>query len=258
MPVLNQTAAATPPRDKASRSRMAVLDTLRGLALLSMAMYHLCYNLDSIFGVSLPWFYSAGAALWQLVTSGMFLLLAGMCTHFTRYPARRALRVGVAAALITLATLLFVPHELIVFGILHCMTWCLLIYAGGQRLLQRIPPRLGLVLCVLLYAATFHVPQGYLLFAPVSVALPAEWYLSYWLSVLGFRSPDFYSADYFPLLPNLFVFLAGHYLGSWLPRLSGHIKTWSVRPFAFLGRHSMTVYLLHQPILFGILWLAFR
>lgn len=238
--------------------RVSVLDTLRGLTLVSMILYHLCYNLDSIFGVPLPWYHTAGARLWQLSICGTFLLLAGACTHLTRRPVRRALRVGAAALVITLATYAAMPSELIVFGILHCMTLCLLFYAAVRRLLQKIPPKLGVLLSGMLFLLTFHVPQKYLFFPPFAIPLPQEWYLSYWLSVIGLLSPDFYSADYFPIFPYLFLFLTGHFLGYGLKKLPEKIREFSIAPFSFLGRHSLLVYLLHQPVLYGGMLLLFH
>ena len=88
----------------ATTDRYPVLDTLRGLTLVEMILYHLCYNLNYIFDVPLPWFQSAGAHFWQFCICGTFLLLAGVCTHLTRRPFRRALRVGSAALTVTLAT----------------------------------------------------------------------------------------------------------------------------------------------------------
>lgn len=253
------TKAPTSPlvrRDRGSR-RLPILDTLRGFALVSMVGYHLCYNLDDIFGVFLPWYHTTGAWIWQLFTSGAFLLLAGMCTHLSGKPLRRALRTGIAALGITCVTLVFMPDRHILFGILHCIAACQLIFMAAERFFRGVRPRLGLLLCVLLYIVTFGLARGYLFFGPFSVPLP-QWYGSAGMFVLGFPSASFYSADYFPLLPNIFVFLAGHYLGYALPHLPQRIKAWSIPPLDFLGRRSMMVYLLHQPILLGILQVILR
>lgn len=241
----------------ATPDRYPVLDTLRGLTLVQMILYHLCYNLNYIFDVPLPWFQSAGAHFWQFCICGTFLLLAGICTHLTRRPFRRALRVGSAALAVTLATYFFMPSELIVFGILHCMTWCLLLFAVVQPLLRKFSTRTGLAASLFLLAATYHIPQKYLFFEPFSVPLPQSWYVSYWLSVVGLLSPDFVSADYFPIFPYFFLFLTGHFLGRGLSHLPKSVKSFSVPPLTCLGRHSMAVYLLHQPLLYGVMQLIF-
>ena len=256
MPVMQEKPPVTTERDHIS-SRFTGLDTLRGFTLISMILYHICYNLAYIFHIPLPWYHTIGAHLWQLSICCTFLLLAGVCTHFTRRPVQRALRIGAAALTVTIVTYIFMPRELIVFGILHCMTWCLFSYAALEKLLRRVPQKFGLICSILLFFATFHVPQKYLLYQPFAIPLPQQWYLSYWLSIFGFISPDFFSADYFPIFPYIFLFFAGHFLGYQLYRLPKDIKDFSIRPLAFLGRHSLLVYLLHQPIVYGIMLFIF-
>jgi uncharacterized membrane protein len=80
-----------------------------------------------------------------------------------------------------------------------------------------------------------------------------------WLMPLGFQFPGFASSDYFPLLPNLGYFLFGTLLGrrlyrireTCLPRIDP--QQLPIRFFCFCGRHSLPIYLLHQPLIAGIL-----
>ena len=84
-----------------------------------------------------------------------------------------------------------------------------------------------------------------------------------WLTVIGIPSYDFVSSDYFPLLPNLGYFLVGAAAGrkfyssrqTLLPRVND--DHFLIRPFCFIGKNSLIFYLLHQPILAGVisLWL---
>ena len=101
----------------------------------------------------------------------------------------------------------------------------------------------------MLFLFTYHVPQHFLGIGPFQITLPSAWYVSYWLSLVGLLSPDFYSADYFPIFPYLFLFLAGYFLGK-LP-LPDWMRRSHCRPLARLGQHSLIIYLLHQPILYG-------
>lgn len=241
------------------QSRIELLDFVRGLTLVSMIFYHLCYNLYYLFDHSalIPWFSSAVGGFWQETICVSFLLLAGVCAHFTRRPYLRTLKLAGCALLITVVTWLAMPGELIVFGILHCMTLCTLFFAVCQPLLRRIPPGAGLVITLLLYAVTFSVPRGTLGIGALSVALPRSWYASYWLSILGLLSPDFFSADYFPIFPYLFVFLGGYYLYPYIAALPRRIRSLRCPPINFLGRHSLFLYLLHQPVLYGAMLLFF-
>lgn len=235
----------------APSGRLTSLDALRGIALVGMIAYHFCFNLDSLFLVSLPWFHSTGAAVWQLCNCALFLVLAGICTHFTRRIFRRAALLAAVAAGLSLATLLFMPQEVIVFGILHCMAVCMLLFGVFRPWLTRIPPWLGMLIFGALFAATYHLPHQYLFFQPYALPLPAGLYTFYPLSLLGFQSATFFSSDYFPLIPYCFLFLFGHYLGYVFFKLPRRIQLLGWRPLNFLGRHSLLVYLLHQPILFG-------
>lgn len=255
MPATLQRAPTAQPPRAPGRDRFALLDALRGLALVGMILYHLCFNLDSIFQLPLPWFHTPGAAVWQFVNSGLFLLLAGVCARFTRRVFRRAARLMAVALGLSLVTLLFMPSELIVFGILHCIALCLFLYGLARRPLERVPAGAGCCACVLLFLLTFGLPRGHLLFGPLAIPLPAEFYAFYPLSFLGFQSASFYSADYFPLLPYFFLFLLGYYLGSFFLRLPPRVQGAGFRPLNFLGRHSLIVYLLHQPLLLGAMLL---
>lgn len=253
-------AVLPPPRPAAAAAapgRRALLDMLRGLALVGMVAYHGCYNLSRLFQVDLPWFDSAGARVWQFCTSALFLILAGVCTHFTRHVFARAARLAAVALGLTLVTLLFLPQEVIVFGILHCIAACLLLYGALRPWLACLPPRAGMLLFGFLFVLTFHLPHRYLFFQPYAIPLPAGLYAFYPLSLVGFQSAAFFSADYFPVIPYLFLFLFGHYLGYLFLRLPHWVQALGCRPLNFLGRHSLLIYLAHQPLLLGGILLLF-
>lgn len=240
-----------------SSARYVLLDELRGFSLCSMIVYHICWNLDHLFEYPLAWFHTTAAYLWQQSICTVFLLLAGISMHLTRRPMRHLLWVGGSAALITLTTWIFEPRGLIVFGILHCIALCIVLFLLFRPLLDRIPTGFGLVCCVLLFFFTRTIPNHTVGFGPFQMPLPETWYLSDWLSIFGLLSPDFMSADYFPIFPNLFLFLAGVFLGRLLSRLPEWTRRTHCRPLAFMGRHSLLLYLLHQPVSYGAMALLF-
>ena len=91
-------------------------------------------------------------------------------------------------------------------------------------------------------------------FLNIRAHLPAGWGRLPGMFILGFTTDEFYSADYFPLLPWLFLFLAGYYAvkTGFIQRFKGLFGPLRVKPLAFLGRHALWVYLLHQPVILAV------
>ncbi|MDR1247275.1 MAG: DUF1624 domain-containing protein [Clostridiales Family XIII bacterium] len=235
--------------------RLAILDELRGFAIINMAAYHVCYDLVFIHGFDWPWFRGARADLWQEFICLSFIFIAGVCTRFSGRPFVRAFKVCVCALLITAVTLYAYPDQLIVFGILHCLGASMLIYAVLAPLFRGFPAPVGFVLAILLALATWNVVNGVFGIGSFSVRLPSFLYGTGFLFPFGLKNAGFFSADYFPLLPYLFVFLAGSAaspLARLIPPVLGRVHA---RPLAYLGRHSMLIYLLHQPIAITLLGL---
>ena len=148
--------------------------------------------------------------------------------------------------LITVVTAVAMPGQLITFGILHFFGCCMLLYAAAHRLLEKIPVAFGATVSFLMYFVTRNlyytvtgVPHSFLLFA------------------LGFRTGHS-SADYYPMIPWIFLFLAGGFLGRLFARgtVPDVFKKDPVPALSWLGRHTMIIYLLHQPVVYGamVLW----
>jgi uncharacterized membrane protein len=95
-----------------------------------------------------------------------------------------------------------------------------------------------------------------LLFKQLPESLYHQGYL---YSFLGFEDVNFHSTDYFSFLPWFFLFLVGYFLGRWQQERQIELPAWEGKCsfLQFLGRHSLILYLLHQPILFFIIFLCF-
>lgn len=242
----------------APRPRYALLDSLRGLLVVSMVCYHALYDLVYLKGVSAPWFLSIPAAVWQEPSFSGFLLLSGLCWGLSRHPVKRGLILVGCGAAVTLVTWLVMPEELIQYGVLTFLGLSSLLLVPLDRLLRRgkFSPWAGFAASLALLFLLRSVPQGYLGFWSLPLwELPPELYQWDLLAVLGFPTPAFSSADYFPLIPWFFLYLAGYFLWK---AVSGKEKVLKAlehgfRPLSFLGRHSLLIYLLHQPLLVGIL-----
>ena len=91
------------------------------------------------------------------------------------------------------------------------------------------------------------------------LALPQALYASYTTAYLGFMPKSFFSTDYFPLLPWLFLFWAGYFLHHLVGRgRLAPLRRSVCPPLGWMGRHSLVLYLLHQPVILGVLTVAFR
>lgn len=242
------------------RKRYPLLDLIRGLALCSMMLYHAAWDLVWLFGVDWPWYSGTGAFLWQQATCWTFILLSGFCAPLGRRGARRGLQVCACGWAITLAMALFSPNTPNYFGILvllgsaMLLTWCL------RRPLAKLPPLPAAALSFSLFVATRWVSRGYIGWGRLSLELPRALYAGYMTAFLGFPHGGFYSTDYFPLIPWLFLFLTGWFLSLQAARRgwAGRLPDLRLPLLNTLGRHSLLVYMIHQPVIFALLWVGFR
>jgi uncharacterized membrane protein len=248
--------SAVPPEAAAPspRLRLEVVDGARGLALLAMFVFHFAYDL-SYFGLIETDVPSDPAWRWFARSiAGSFLTLVGVSLVLAtrnglNRPAflKRLAMVAGAAALVTIATYFAMPRSFIFFGILHHV-------ALGSVLAL---PFLRLPVAAVATAAitAFALP---VLVAHPLLDQPA-------LAWLGFSRAPIVTADFVPVVPWFGCVLGGIVLARLaLPRLSGNrLATWRpasppARILAWGGRHSLLVYLVHQPVFIGTLMLALQ
>lgn len=244
------------PSDVPSPSRYyALLDVIRGVVLLSMIVYHAMWDIVNILHYPLVWYSGMGAFVWQQSICWTFILLSGFCWTLGRRPLRRGLTVLGASVLISVVTRIVMPSSRILFGVLNLIGVGMLLLIPADKLLRRLPPALGVAGSVFLFALTRNVQYGHLGFGTWKlVDMPPALYQNLFFAFWGFPPEGFYSSDYFPIFPWIFLFLAGYFLAR---LLNIHTKNWRLLsfdcpPLRFLGRHSLVIYLLHQPLLYGI------
>ena len=123
--------------------RYALLDELRGLDLVSMMLYHGCWDLVNLFGIQADWYYGLPGHLWQQSICWVFILLSGFCVQLGHHTLRRGAQVFGAGALVTAVTLLFMPEDRVVFGVLTLLGSAMLLTGLLEKPLRRIPPAAG-------------------------------------------------------------------------------------------------------------------
>ena len=121
--------------------RRQTLDAVRGCALASMILYHAAWDLVYIFGADWPWYRGMGAYVWQQSICWTFILLSGYCWSLGRRQLRRGLTVFACGALVTAATWLFMPGNLVQFGVLTLLGSASILLWGLAPLLSRLPAR---------------------------------------------------------------------------------------------------------------------
>ena len=239
--------------------RYGLIDTLRGFWLLNMIAFHLCYDIFVIYGYDSMWYAHTGVGIWERCICTGFILLSGISLHFSRHPFRRGIIINLAGFLITAVTFFAMPSQVVWFGVLNLIGTAMLIAAALRRLFDRINPYLGAALSLLLFAVVYGVPHRYIGFFGWKIcAVPDFLYQFKYAAFLGFPSEGFYSSDYFPLIPWIFIFFLGYFLWSVVARLHREeLFRKGFAPLSFLGRHSLLIYLLHQPVLMGACILVF-
>lgn len=221
--------------------RIPLVDVARTLALAAMVVFHFAFDLE-LFGHLAPGTTTQGIWWWWArATAGTFLVLVGISLWLAhgqglRWRAfwRRWLMVAGAAALVSAATRIGVGEPWVRFGILH------MIAAGSLLALPFL--RLPWWITAAVAAAVAMAP-GFLR----TDALNGGWLL--WLG-LGTSRP--WMVDYLPVLPWLAPVLAGVALARVLPWDRLALDTPLLRRLGWPGRHSLAIYLLHQPVLIGL------
>ncbi len=241
--------------DKSLEKRFWEIDFLRGLAIIMMITYHLFYDLDffNLYNIDISsgfWWYFART------TATIFILLVGISLTLSYSRARirnstsnlyprylkRGLRIFSWGLIITLITWIFLRGGFVIFGVLHLI--------GISVILAY--PFLKLRSLNLLIGITF---------ISIGMYLKNFTFGFSWLIWLGFKPDIFYTVDYFPIFPWFGVVLIGVFIGNLL--YTNYTRKFNfldlsnfsfIRLFCFLGRRSLLIYLIHQPILIAIIY----
>ncbi len=227
------------------KKRIWELDALRGLCMFGVVAVHLIFDLEHLYGL-LQWEHPAVYDFIQEWGGVLFLLISGICVTLGEHHIKRGLFVlgfGMALTAVTwgMEFFGFARGVVIWFGVLHCLGICMLLWAPLRKVNH----------WALLLMAAVLIAGGFWMDAQPPLG-------SIWLIPFGWVSEGFFSADYFPLLPNLGFFLLGAVLGktlykektSLLPNVNEDF--FILRFLRFCGRNSLWIYLFHQPILAGI------
>ena len=235
------------------RGRLWQIDAVRGIAVIAMLAYHFSYDL-AFFGLFDVRFFRSGVGLDAgRAIGGTFIFLAGLSLALSYHRAIslgssgwglsgkylwRGVKIFSYGMAITFVTWIFVPEGTVLFGVLHLIGASIILAYPFLNL--KLPNAALGALCIAL--GLYLRDLG-----------PAE----PWLLWLGTR-PHLFMLDYWPIFPWFGVVLLGVFAGNVLYPWTKRIASTApgpplVRPLAFLGRHSLPIYLIHQPVLIAAL-----
>jgi len=216
------------------------IDSLRGFAIVAMVLFHLLFDIRYLAKINLltpvQWY------LFPRIIGGTFIFLVGLSLTLGKSNViKRGAKVFAWGAVITAVTWIAVPETAIWFGILH--------FIG-----------LGIMLSYFFKDSNTLLWAGIVLFVGLNIqsfTVDFPWFM--WIGLLP---KNFYTLDYYPLIPWFGILLLGMYAGKKLYaqkkrnfQLVDYSKSQVVKVLALLGRHSLMIYLVHQPVLIGVIYL---
>jgi uncharacterized membrane protein len=232
-----------------SSARVPSIDAVRAIAVIAMIAYHFCFDLR-YFGVIRadfehdPFWLGARTVILSsfLLLVGVSLVLADVSKMSSARFWRHVAMIAACAVLVSAASYMLFPRTFIWFGVLHAIAVTLVL----ARPLVRYP-HAALVVGLVVVAAGLAASH------PIFDQFALGW--------IGFMTAKPYTEDYVPLFPWAGVVFCGIAVGHALVRNRFVVLAPIAAPphwLAWLGRHTLAVYMLHQPVLLGMLWVLLR
>lgn len=245
-----------------NKDRLNRVDELRGFTLISMILYHFMWDLKYIALLNMEWYTGPFGYVWQKSICISFIFISGFCFSMGKNRIKRSALIFVCGALISAVTLILMPENRIIFGILTFIGSAGFITFIIDKLHTKLESKLEastlnitmIIGSLLLFIVFFNVNNGYI-YVPSRLDLPKYLYKGYVETYLGFPAPSFFSTDYFSIFPWIFLYLVGYYSQRVICRSDIIISFLKKDKFHFIseiGRKSLIIYMLHQPVLYMI------
>lgn len=247
--------------------RLHRLDIFRGITLISMILYHFVWDLNYIASIKMSWYRGTIGTIWQKSICISFIFISGFCFKLGKKHFKRSMTVFLSGILVSAATLIFMPDNRIVFGILTFAGTAGIIAIPFNKLMSRLYDRLDdftvdltmLIWNLLMFIAFYNVNNGIINLIYKKITLPAYVFDGYFMTFMGFPDPYFFSTDYFSLIPWIFLYFTGYFaynmvgntdkVRKYLIKTSKSVMASGVE---YLGKNTLIAYLIHQPILYLI------
>lgn len=240
--------------------RFQLVDAVRGLAVANMVIFHALYDVFIIYGKNPTWYSKTPVYLWQQGICWTFIFVSGFTWKWgSKNNLWRGVLLNFYGMVITVVTLLTTPSMPVWFGILNFLGCAILLMLVLQKTLKKIPPVWGMIVSFFLFRLLDRVPLGRMGIGEFIIRLPRQLYNWDILTPMGFPVPEFESGDYFPMIPWFFLYLCGYFFY----RIFINKPRWKAAAeygpplLSAIGKKSIWIYLLHQPITMLICSLLF-
>lgn len=255
---MSQNSLTAPFADK---KRLGLLDSVRGICVAGMILYHTLFDVLYFFGISVSPAAATGINLVRDLGAALFILMSGFTFRLGSHRICHAVVTGAGGLVITLVTYIAARDMTVIFGILSFMCVAGVFACLTDRILSRLYQPGGAFVCLFLFFLFLSVNYGYIGYGSFALYFfPSALYKNMFTAFLGFPFPGFVSGDYFGFLPWIFAYLTGYFLfgsvygSDKFTRLS-HLRI----PVAEkLGKYSLYIYLGHQPVIYGTVYALSR
>lgn len=247
------------PRLTEDGSRLNTLDSLRGICVLGMIAYHTLFDVVYAFSLYVPPAAVFAVNLIRDLGAALFIFMSGFCFSLGHHHKRNIIVLNAAGLVITLATYIFARDMAVIFGILSFMGIACLLMCALKKPFEKLPAAPFAVVSAMLFLLFVSVNYGYIGYGSfIAARFPAFLYKNIVTAFFGFPYTGFSSGDYFSLLPWIFAYFCGFFTYRAIKDGKSFGRIMKIRiPFvAKVGRLSLIIYIVHQPVVYGVVMLA--
>lgn len=242
-------------------TRIHFMDTVRGIIIIGVVAYHTLFDLWSMYGIAVDGFLFHPIVNYvRDFGAGLLILISGISCNLSRSNLKRGLMcLGIAMGFTIFTFFMFGKESVIFFGVLHLLAFCMLMYAALRKIIDKIPGFIAPIMFII-FLFVFNLPHGYLGFFELELIEIPKFQgniVTYCLGLPWYSGVG--SADYFPIIPWVLLFLTGTILGKYFKegRIPKFLYVDICPPITYIGTKTIFIYVLHQPIVYGILYLIF-
>lgn len=243
-------------------NRLELIDSIRGITIISMILYHACW-IACYFGIFITenMMNSFEFYVWERTICMSFIFISGFVFSFSKKPIKNGLIVLGLGIAITIGSLIFVYDIRDIFGVLWLLGLApLIMYLPDKFFKDYLKEKRGInyllfIIFTVLFSLTYSLSWGFVGFGAFKLKLPVALYRGIFMTFLGFLEPGFYSVDYFPIFPWIFLYIMGYFAYKIIngTKFCTNILTIGIPGLKTIGKHSLIIYLVHPVVIFIIM-----